>query len=157
MTGISGTSSSMSSSSVRGSFLSTEFAIAMATFGISTALVTASMKRYQRQRSSSELERHVTTSTSSSTHHYLYHPPSRLVQYLRKHGGKKWEHYTEEVEEFVRECPKVELHVHLDGSLDPDFLWHCLQKYDDNGEGWISCLPVSTTLPWDPKHPLPVQ
>jgi hypothetical protein len=136
----------------------------MASFGIITALVTASMKR-QLQRQS-ELEERIDDDPRqqqkafNTTH--VYHPPSRLVQYLHDHCGKKWEQYTEELEDFVRDCPKVELHVHLDGSLDPDFLWHCLQKYDNGdddteGNSWIGCLPVSTILPWDPEHPLPVQ
>jgi hypothetical protein len=144
----------------------------MASFGIITALVTASMKR-QLQRQSQPAKRidvdprqqqqQQQQKAFNTTH--VYHPPSRLVQYLHDHCGKKWEHYTKELEDFVRDCPKVELHVHLDGSLDPDFLWHCLQKYDNDNNGdddtegnsWIGCLPVSTTLPWDPNHPVPVQ
>ncbi|CAB9516965.1 Adenosine deaminase [Seminavis robusta] len=140
------------------SFISSEIAISLATFGVVTALVTRAMKRKQRQQATSgsgQSSQLLLVKPNIASH--PYHPPSRQVRYLKEHGGKKWEEYSEELEEFVRECPKVELHVHLDGSLDPDFLWHCLQQYEDQGQGWIGCLPVSTTLPWDPQHPLPVR
>lgn len=51
--------------------------------------------------------------------------------------------YDEELEEFLFSLPKVELHVHLDGSFEHDILYrHLLWK-------GISCLPKHATLPWD--------
>jgi adenosine deaminase len=57
-----------------------------------------------------------------------------------------WKSYSEDEELFIQGFPKVELHVHLDGSFDPDFLWAYLQKDQD----MLACLPVATELPWDP-------
>jgi len=55
------------------------------------------------------------------------------------------ENYSSVFEEFVKNLPKVELHVHLDGSFDPYFLYDYLLLNDAN----LECLPVNTTLPWD--------
>mmetsp|Transcript_28858 Transcript_28858/g.44362 ORF Transcript_28858/g.44362 Transcript_28858/m.44362 type:complete len:474 (+) Transcript_28858:180-1601(+) len=55
---------------------------------------------------------------------------------------EKWE-YDEELERFIRCLPKVELHVHLDGSFDPTLLLNHLR------ETGYTCLPVNTHLPWD--------
>ena len=133
------------------SFLFTDAAIGLATFGIVTAIVTTLERQRQQERRSS-------LKAIAHQPKYSSHPPERIVQYLHEHAGKRWSHYSKKEEIFVRECPKVELHVHLDGSLDPDFLWHCLQAYEQQGEeSWISCLPVSTTLPWDAQRPLPVR
>jgi adenosine deaminase len=71
----------------------------------------------------------------------------RFVRYLSERPG--WQSYDESDEEFIRECPKVELHVHLDGSFDPDFLWKYLNENPDK----IYCLPVTADLPWEPDHP----
>ena len=129
------------------SFLFTEAAIGLATFGIVTAVVTT-LERQRRRAQAPPIH----------PQSYPYQPPERIVRYLKDHAGKKWANFSTQHEQFVRECPKVELHVHLDGSLDPDFLWHCLQAYEQRGQdSWISCLPVSTTLPWDAQRPLPVR
>lgn len=51
--------------------------------------------------------------------------------------------YDEELEEFLYSLPKVELHVHLDGSFEHDILYqHLLWK-------GLRCLPTHSTLPWD--------
>jgi len=51
--------------------------------------------------------------------------------------------YSEVLEEFLHSLPKVELHVHLDGSFEHDIIYqHLLKK-------GLMCLPVHTTLPWD--------
>ena len=59
----------------------------------------------------------------------------------------------EELEEFVQAVPKIELHVHLDGSFDPYQLWKYLSKHPE----LIYCFPVEKELPWardDPPAPL---
>lgn len=59
----------------------------------------------------------------------------------------------EDLEEFLEELPKVELHVHFDGSLDPFLLYDYLIKNDPQ----FHCLPANTTLPWDGNENLPVR
>ena len=49
------------------------------------------------------------------------------------------------IESFVRNVPKIELHVHLDGSFDPQELW----KHLKNNPNLIHCIPVEKNLPWD--------
>jgi hypothetical protein len=145
----------MSASNRHSSF--SESAFTLATFGIVTVLVTVWEKR-RRQDKEQERTQNNKAAAKDIPHQYPFHPPEKIVQYLHQHSGKKWNHYSQDQECFVRECPKVELHVHLDGSLDPDFLWHCLQAYEEREEkSWIACLPVSTTLPWDAQRPLPVR
>jgi len=57
----------------------------------------------------------------------------------------KWE-YDEDMELFLRQLPKVELHVHLDGSFDPSLLYtHLKSSSPDSYES----LPIETILPWD--------
>jgi adenosine deaminase len=63
------------------------------------------------------------------------------------------ESYSETDELFVQGMPKVELHVHLDGSFDPDFLWSFLQADKD----LFQRLPVDTELPWEPGKVLRVR
>lgn len=75
----------------------------------------------------------------------------RLVRYLSDQHD--WHSYNNDQELFVREFPKIELHVHLDGSFDPDFLWRYMK---DNPES-LCCLPVTTDLPWDPGNTLAVR
>jgi len=151
---MSGTSSASNNSSVTYST-----AISLIAFGIVSAITTQLERRKQRQKKSQAPEGHFQVLLQSPPPSASRHLPESIVAYLHKHGGKQWQtSYSVNTEEFVRACPKVELHVHLDGSLDPDFLWHCLRQYDEQDHNvWISCLPVSTTLPWDPQHPLPVQ
>lgn len=78
-------------------------------------------------------------------------PARRLVRYLSDRPG--WRSYNENDEEFIRECPKVELHVHLDGSFDPDFLW----KYLNDNPDKLYCLPTKVDLPWEPDQNLEIR
>lgn len=75
----------------------------------------------------------------------------RLVRYLSEQPD--WESYNDDQELFIQEFPKIELHVHLDGSFDPDFLWQFMKENSDS----VYCLPVQTSLPWDPSRKLPVR
>lgn len=69
---------------------------------------------------------------------------TRLVRYLSQYS--KWRSYSDDEETFIQELPKVELHVHLDGSCDADFLWDFLQQ---NPQA-IDKFPVSiANPPWD--------
>lgn len=63
----------------------------------------------------------------------------RIVDALSRRGK-----YDYEMEEFIRDMPKVELHVHLDGAFDPKLLYEHLQQTDD-----YSRLPLVSILPWD--------
>jgi adenosine deaminase len=77
-----------------------------------------------------------------------------LVRYLSDLSDQPdWEGYDDDQELFVQELPKVELHVHLDGSFDPDFLWKYMKEHPDS----VYCLPVQTNLPWDSSRKLPVR
>jgi adenosine deaminase len=78
----------------------------------------------------------------------------RLVRYLSDQGSNAWKTYTDDDELFVQEFPKVELHVHLDGSVDPDFLWRYMK---DHPHEVATCLPVSVDLPWEPGQSLAVK
>jgi adenosine deaminase len=78
----------------------------------------------------------------------------RLVRYLSDQGSNAWKSYTDDDELFVQEFPKVELHVHLDGSVDPDFLWRYMK---DHPHEVATCLPVSVDLPWEPGQSLAVR
>jgi adenosine deaminase len=75
----------------------------------------------------------------------------RLVRYLSDQPN--WEDYDDDQELFIQEFPKIELHVHLDGSFDPDFLW----KYMKDNPDSVYCLPLQTNLPWDPANKLAVR
>lgn len=46
---------------------------------------------------------------------------------------------------FIRSVPKVELHIHLDGSFSPKELWEYLQQ----NPHLIQCIPVEKKLPWE--------
>ena len=60
---------------------------------------------------------------------------------------KQWkEKYNLDLELFVQQLPKVELHVHLDGSFDPDVLWTYIQQHKPAS---LECLPEQTVLPWE--------
>lgn len=77
--------------------------------------------------------------------------PLYLLRYLS--DVPDWATYGEDDELFIQGFPKVELHVHLDGSFDPDFLWDYLQTDSD----LFQCLPVETDLPWEPGKVLKVR
>jgi adenosine deaminase len=55
----------------------------------------------------------------------------------------RW-NYSTEVEKLVRWIPKVELHVHFDGSWDPTMIY---QHLLENGN--VELLPHVSILPWD--------
>lgn len=74
-------------------------------------------------------------------------PRSSVVRYLSGISGA-WSEYTDDTESFVRDFPKIELHVHLDGAFDPDYLWNYLQGHPEMLQ---QCLPVQTTPPWEDK------
>jgi len=48
---------------------------------------------------------------------------------------------------------QIELHVHLDGAFDPDFLWNYMRSNPES----LLCLPVSVELPWAPSKTLDVR
>ena len=60
----------------------------------------------------------------------------------------KWD-YSHHLEKFVRWMPKVELHVHFDGSWDPTMIYQhfCSSRL----------LLRESILPWDPTRPYPVR
>jgi adenosine deaminase len=65
-----------------------------------------------------------------------------LVRYLSEiHSSEDWSTYSETDEVFVRQLPKIELHVHLDGSFDPDYIWkNCIvveDKQDCDVDGYV--------------------
>lgn len=68
------------------------------------------------------------------------------------HKNKKWKYDIDKDEMWIQNCPKVELHVHLDGSFDPSTLKAHLEQTED-----YSCLPKETILPWDPNSSFPVR
>eukprot|EP01083_Nonionella_stella_P074701 202748_1 len=83
-----------------------------------------------------------------------YHPENVQLNH-------KWDNrYDLSMEEFLRYLPKVELHVHLDGAMDPLFLWDYLKRRSSgsssstgSGESGryleCECLPEEVTLPWN--------
>jgi adenosine deaminase len=80
----------------------------------------------------------------------------RLVRYLS--DLPHWQSYNDHDEHFIQDMPKIELHVHLDGSFDPDFLWKYMQEHPNS---IVECLPCQTILPWqeenNKKKTLPVR
>ena len=58
-----------------------------------------------------------------------------------------------ELEAFVQSIPKVELHVHLDGSFDAAELWGHILKHPE----LIHCFPIEKTLPWATPGETPLQ
>jgi len=78
---------------------------------------------------------------------------TRLVRYLSENHSESWRSYSNDEELFVQEFPKIELHVHFDGTFDPDFLWRYMQEHPDS----LYCLPVKADLPWEPSKSLPVR
>jgi hypothetical protein len=59
----------------------------------------------------------------------------------------------EALERFVQSVPKVELHIHLDGSFDPEELWRHLEAHPE----LLKCLPVEKQLPWSNEHDPPLR
>jgi adenosine deaminase len=57
--------------------------------------------------------------------------------------SRDWD-YPPNLEKFVRWSPKVELHVHFDGSWDPTMIYQHLRE-----NGTIELLPQVSILPWD--------
>ena len=87
--------------------------------------------------------RHLLTKIKTKTPRVLADKGCRVV-------NKEDYLYDEALEEFLHSLPKVELHVHLDGSFDHSILHQHLQEVGP------ACLPVQTTLPWD-GSPFPVR
>eukprot|EP01083_Nonionella_stella_P074702 202750_1 len=58
-----------------------------------------------------------------------YHPENVQLNH-------KWDNrYDVSMEEFLRYLPKVELHVHLVGAMDPLFLWNYLKSSSSSSSG----------------------
>ncbi|MGK3733619.1 MAG: adenosine deaminase [Bacillariaceae sp.] len=55
------------------------------------------------------------------------------------------------IELWVQNFPKIELHVHLDGSFNTTELWEHLQK----NPHMIHCIPIELKLPWDTNPDTP--
>lgn len=87
------------------------------------------------------------TSIEGSNEHPIRFP---VVRHLS--SSSKWPQFDDDLESFIRDLPKLELHIHLDGSFDPNLLWNFLQS--DTSE---QCFPVSFTPPWQPDTPLPIR
>ncbi len=70
-------------------------------------------------------------------------------------GGSGFDQEHVELERFVQSVPKIELHVHLDGSFDPHQLWLHLMKTPE----LIHCFPVEKQMPWAKpgEGPLPLR
>jgi len=91
--------SSSGSSSSSSAFLSADL-VSLVAFGLISAIVTSLEKR---KRSNNQKQQPKAPPQVPRP----FIPPSKLARYLRDHGGRKWKHYDETVETFVRECPKV--------------------------------------------------
>jgi hypothetical protein len=98
----------------------------LAMFG-AVALIMTRLKR--RESSSDEL--------ASRSQHFFFDPED------------------DDFEQFVQSVPKIELHVHLDGSFDPYRLWEYLSKHPQ----LIHCFPVEKEMPWAKpgEKPLPLR
>jgi hypothetical protein len=59
-------------------------------------------------------------------------------------GGAGFDQEHANLERFVQSVPKIELHVHLDGSFDPHQLWLHLMKNPE----LLHCFPIEKELPW---------
>lgn len=66
-----------------------------------------------------------------------------IVEQLAARGN-----YGEDIEKFIQNMPKVELHVHFDGSFDPAILFRHLQTKSADSSKY-ECLPENSILPWD--------
>ena len=60
---------------------------------------------------------------------------------------QKWDYHAQ-LEAFCRWMPKVELHVHFDGSWDPTMLYSLLCKDKES----LQKLPEQSHLPWDDSY-----
>lgn len=69
------------------------------------------------------------------------HTPSTGNNSIKR---KKW-NYDEKMHKWIQSLPKVELHVHLDGSFDPLLL----KEHLDGENGDYNALPEETVLPWE--------
>jgi len=85
-------------------------------------------------------ERRRSIKQSSSIEEHTSINPDILEHLKQKYN------YTNSDESFVRSLPKVELHVHLDGAMDPVLLFDHLQQQSAD---YYTCLPVTTALPWN--------
>jgi len=101
-----------------------QLGVSLAIFGVVTAMMT---RMIQKQESS--LEEHTTP-----LQHFFFDPEE------------------EDMEHFVQSIPKIELHVHLDGSFDPYQLWEYLCKHPH----FMDRFPVEKTMPWAKpgEHPV---
>jgi len=111
-------------------------AISCALFSVSVACLTL-LKRQEKQKGKEDSQRADLSRRS-------------LLRHLSQ--NRKWRDYTDDDELFVQNFPKVELHVHLDGSFDPEILYNYLHE-----EASLVCLPVETPLPWQPGTTLKVR
>jgi adenosine deaminase len=70
-------------------------------------------------------------------------------------GNQGFDEENAHLETFVRSVPKVELHVHLDGTFEPQNLWDHLVDHPE----LIHCFPVDKQLPWTKPEepPLPLR
>ena len=91
-----------------------------------------------------------TKTTTTATTNEKKNKSFNLVRYLS--DNHNWDSYDDDQERFIQELPKIELHVHLDGSFDPDFLWRYMQTmrhHHDDSASFLQCLPCESYLPWD--------
>ena len=95
------------------------------------ALAFCYVERKQRQRHDDE------------EMHLLELDDDERRQLLLLQSHEKWD-YSTKVEKLVRWMPKVELHVHFDGSWDPTMIYNHLQE-----NGNFHLLPEKSILPWD--------
>lgn len=75
--------------------------------------------------------------------HHLELDETEALQLRSLESNHKWD-YSSEIEKLVRWIPKVELHVHFDGSWDPTIIYNHLQE-----NGNHDLLPEKSILPWD--------
>lgn len=71
---------------------------------------------------------------------------STIVDLLASRGN-----YNQDVEQYIQEIPKIELHVHLDGAFSTEVLFRYLRE-----KNAYDCLPSICVLPWD-QSPWPVR
>lgn len=134
-----------SSSSISDSSMTTstqiELLMSVCTFGATTLFVTL-----WKQRQWSLLLFHKTNNnknTTTTTTNDSTVASSRLVHYLSSQYSD-WTDYSDHDENLIRDMPKIELHVHLDGSFDPHCLWNYIQEHPTA----LLRLPTSITPPW---------
>jgi hypothetical protein len=95
----------------------------------------------------------------------------RIVKYLSSRSSSSndslsssssssaWDHYSEDDEQFIRQIPKIELHVHLDGAFDPDYLWNYMEQQQqyESRQAMLQRFPNKFIPPWDPTKTLYIQ